>query len=171
MLLSGARSCAKQVVDQVKTEAVPLNAGILVMKAVMMSKGFRCWAPVAVYAGLIFYLSSRSHPDEELPSLLLLAGDKLLHGFEYAVLGALCYRAFRWGTNDRWAPRAVWCAVLAASLYGITDEVHQAFVPFRESSWLDWLADTAGAVLGATITHRFWTAQQRRALLSLHRRA
>jgi VanZ family protein len=40
-------------------------------------------------------------------------------------------------------------AIVAASIYGITDEVHQAFVPLRESSWKDWLADSTGAVMGA----------------------
>jgi VanZ family protein len=40
-------------------------------------------------------------------------------------------------------------AIVTASAYGITDEVHQFFVPFRESSWLDWLADTIGAAIGA----------------------
>jgi VanZ family protein len=41
------------------------------------------------------------------------------------------------------------------SFYGMTDEVHQAFVPFRESSWLDWLADTLGGVIGAVGLQRF----------------
>ena len=29
------------------------------------------WGPVLGYAGLIFYLSAQSHPDEDLPSLLV----------------------------------------------------------------------------------------------------
>jgi VanZ family protein len=40
-------------------------------------------------------------------------------------------------------------------LYGATDEVHQAFVPFRTSTWSDWLADTAGALIGAIGSWRF----------------
>ena len=107
------------------------------------------WGPVALYAGLIFYLSAQSHPDENLPSFLDIFGDKVLHAVEYAGLGGLCYRAFRWGGSGRLASRALLFAVVAASLYGITDEVHQLFVPFRESSWQDWVADTIGAVLGA----------------------
>ena len=38
--------------------------------------------------------------------------------------------------------------VLAAA-YGITDEVHQYFVPGRMGIWQDWVADAVGALLGA----------------------
>jgi len=109
----------------------------------------RYWMPVCAYAGLIFYLSSQSHPEEDLPSFVLSFSDKALHLVEYAVLGGLCYRALRWGTNGSWANAAFPLAVLFASLYGISDEIHQSFVPFRESSWLDWLADVIGSAIGA----------------------
>ena len=108
------------------------------------------WVPVALYAGAIFFLSAQSHPEEHLPSFLLKdVSDKVLHAVEYAVLGGLCYRAFRWGLSEQMAARALIIAIVTASLYGVTDEVHQLFVPFRESSWLDWLADTIGAAIGA----------------------
>ncbi len=107
------------------------------------------WVPVCGYAGLIFYLSSQPHPEQDLPSFVMLFSDKVLHAIEYSLLGVLCYRAFRWGTNQSWGQQAVPLAILLASLYGASDEVHQAFVPFRESSWQDWLADTIGAVIGA----------------------
>ena len=65
------------------------------------------WVPVALYAGVIFFLSDQSHPEEHLPSFLLKnVSDKVLHAVEYAVLGALCYRAFRWGLNGQVAARA-----------------------------------------------------------------
>ena len=107
------------------------------------------WGPVLGYAGLIFYLSAQSHPDEDLPSLFGDVNDKVLHAMEYAGLGGLCYRAFRWGAVGTPATRALFFAILTASLYGITDEVHQLFVPLRESSWQDWLADATGSALGA----------------------
>lgn len=108
------------------------------------------WLPVVAYASLIFYLSSLPHPEEDLPKFLFeKIGDKLLHLIEYAVLAILCYRAFRRAASPRVAQQAVMFAILATSFYGMTDEVHQAFVPLRESSWLDWIADTAGAVIGA----------------------
>jgi VanZ family protein len=111
---------------------------------------FWYWLPVALYAGTIFYLSSQSHPEEQLPSILLeKVSDKVLHAVEYAGLGVLCYRAFRWGASRQVASHALLFAIVAASLYGMTDEAHQLFVPFRESSWKDWLADTVGAAIGA----------------------
>ena len=108
------------------------------------------WVPVVLYAGTIFYLSAQSHPEEQLP-LFLFEGvsDKVLHAVEYTVLGVLCYRVFRWGMSGQVASRALLFAIVTASLYGMTDEAHQLFVPFRESNWQDWLADTVGAVIGA----------------------
>jgi len=113
------------------------------------------WAPVALYAGVIFYLSAQSNPEDQLPSFLLKeVSDKVLHAVEYGILAVLCYRAFRWAAGPAVAQQAVVLAIVTASVYGVTDEVHQAFVPLRESSWLDWLADTIGAAIG-TMSWRF----------------
>ena len=38
--------------------------------------------------------------------------------------------------------------ILLGALYGLTDEWHQSFVPGREVSALDWLADLCGVTLG-----------------------
>ena len=108
------------------------------------------WMPVLLYAALIFYLSSLPHPEETLPKLLLKTlSDKFLHLVEYAVLGVCCFRAFRSAAGPAVARRALLYTIVAVSLYGISDEIHQAFVPFRESSWLDWVADTIGGAIGA----------------------
>ncbi|HRI39280.1 MAG TPA: hypothetical protein PLO50_12035, partial [Nitrospira sp.] len=53
----------------------------------------RSWGPVCAYAALIFYMSSQSHPEEQVPFVTHFS-DKVLHAVEYAVLGALYYRAF-----------------------------------------------------------------------------
>jgi VanZ family protein len=104
---------------------------------------------------LIFYLSSLPHPEEKLPMFLFeKLGDKLLHVTEYAVLAVLCYRAFRRAAGRLAAEYALVLAIVAASVYGATDEVHQAFVPFRTSTWSDWLADTVGGAIGAVAAQR-----------------
>jgi VanZ family protein len=116
----------------------------------------RAWLPVLAYMALIFYLSSLPHPEEQLPNFLFeKLGDKLLHAIEYSVLAVLCYRAFRRTSGAYTVQYAVVLAIAAASLYGATDEVHQAFVPLRASSFSDWIADTAGAVIGAVGARRF----------------
>lgn len=117
------------------------------MRAVQNS--FRYWLPVATYAALIFYLSSLSHPETYLPSALLELGDKTLHAIEYAVLGGLCYRAYRYGASPWAAYHAVVLAIMTATGYGLTDELHQAFVPFREADVWDLLTDAVGATIGA----------------------
>ena len=107
------------------------------------------WVPVIMYAGTIFILSSLPHPEEFAPSLFKLVSDKVLHMIEYGILGILCYRAFRHAAGPIGEQYAIGFAILAASLYGVSDEVHQAFVPSRTSSGWDVLADSVGAVLAS----------------------
>ena len=42
-------------------------------------------------------------------------------------------------------------ALTATSLYGASDEWHQAFVPLRNSEIRDWVADTIGGAVGAVL--------------------
>lgn len=93
------------------------------------------------WMAVIFALSSM--PGDAVP-----AGDYGSYGhfFLYAVLGGLYVLAL---PADRPAMRAVLLAVVLASAYGITDELHQAFVPGRVPDPVDWLVDTAGALTGA----------------------
>jgi VanZ family protein len=111
-------------------------------------RGLAAWAPAAAYAALIFALSSLSRPPPFVPRALLSL-DALAHLAEYAVLGALVARALRAG--GRRPARAFAGALLLGSLYGAGDELHQAFVPLRNADVRDWVADTAGAALGAAL--------------------
>jgi VanZ family protein len=107
------------------------------------------WGPVVLYAGLIFYLSCQSHPERYIPTFMFLeVGDKVLHAIEYALLGFLCYRAFRHAAGTLGGQYAVLLAVVAATIYGATDEWHQAFVPFREPDRWDLATDLLGALVG-----------------------
>lgn len=125
------------------------------------------WGPVALYAALIFYLSSQSHPEQYVPNFLFpKLGDKVLHAIEYALLGFLCYRAFRHGAGAWGEHYAVLSAVVAATIYGATDEWHQAFVPFRESDPWDLATDLAGALIGVIA----WSSIEKRAHDALNRR-
>jgi VanZ family protein len=104
----------------------------------------RYWLPVYLYAGLIFIYSSLSSPPPLAPKFLY--GDKLFHLVEYAILGLLLARAAKNSANLRVHFRIF--AVCAAVVYGLSDELHQYFVPERKVELLDVLADGIGAFLG-----------------------
>lgn len=107
------------------------------------------WLPPVAYAGLIFYLSSLSHPETLVPGLLTGFNDKVIHAGEYGVLGILCYRALRFGAGIT-ARSALLLAIGTATLYGCTDELHQAFVPLREADGWDIAADLMGSAIAAS---------------------
>jgi VanZ family protein len=44
-------------------------------------------------------------------------------------------------------------SLIISSLYGLLDEIHQSFVPGRNSEFLDWVADSLGAAAGVFIVH------------------
>jgi VanZ family protein len=77
--------------------------------------------------GLIFYFSSYPEPIE-LPSFSY--SDKLLHIVEYGILASLIYLALRDLNSAK--HHLVALAFAIAFLYGVSDEIHQYFVPGRE---------------------------------------
>jgi VanZ family protein len=100
---------------------------------------------------LIFWQSSGPLP-VQTPSLSGL--DKLAHAAIYALLAFLAARAFATLPLQVRAHGLAWAAVLFAALYGLSDEVHQAFVPGRTADIWDLAADLAGALAGAFIYYR-----------------
>ena len=101
------------------------------------------WIPVVLWAAVIFTLSSVPDLGTGLGTWDLVLR-KIAHTAEYALLGALLYRAVRH------AP----AALLIASAYAVTDEVHQVFVSGRHGSPLDWLIDTIGVAAGVLVLAR-----------------
>jgi len=103
---------------------------------------------------LIFWQSS--FPSiESIPELLY--SDKLLHFFGYAVLGALFLRAYRTLRIRDNLKLLILLSILSSSLYGISDELHQYFVPSRSAEWMDIFADVLGSVFGVFIYQYFTT--------------
>ncbi len=100
------------------------------------------WFLVLAYMGGIFWLSHQ--PSVPLP-LRFPFEDKFFHFLAYHFLAFLLANAYWQGGQKR----RFWVAFFVAALYGISDELHQAFVPGREASVLDWLADAFGAWAGA----------------------
>lgn len=98
------------------------------------------WVPVAAYATLIFVLSSNPRP-ALLPGL-----DKLIHVGEYCLFAGLLYWALVGSLQGRLG-RVDALTVILTTLYGMSDEIHQFFVPGRTAEAVDVLADCFGALL------------------------
>ena len=94
--------------------------------------------------GLIFLVSSIAHTPD-----LGEGTDKNLHALMYGGLGALVSRALAGGWNRRLTMRMALVATVVSGLYGVSDEIHQHFVPPREADVLDVVADTVGAAAAA----------------------
>ena len=108
------------------------------------------WLPVIVYC-LVIYIQSDMPSIERIPSFEF--SDKVLHFCAYAVLGLLFYRAYQ-TLRFKDDPRMLlMISIISATLYGISDEIHQYFVPFRDASIWDVVANTLGAICGVYLYH------------------
>ena len=111
-----------------------------------MKKTLLLKLPLLLYSFLIFYLSSLSRI--KIPGEI---GDKTIHFFEYA---AYAFFAFLFFYKVTLYKRSL-LSLITTILYGISDEVHQLFVPGRDGSIHDIIADVSGALLMLTILFLF----------------
>ena len=106
------------------------------------------WAPVLLWAAVIFTLSAISSLSTDLGvwDTILRKG---AHMTEYAILALLLFRAL-----GREVP-----AFVLGFAYALSDEIHQEFVRGRHASPFDVAMDAAGLALGLLLLHatRLWT--------------
>jgi VanZ family protein len=101
------------------------------------------WAPVVVWAAVIFALSSVPDLGTGLGTWDLVLR-KLAHAAEFGLLGLLLARA----------TRRPLLAVVIGVLYAVSDELHQHVVPGRRAAPLDVLIDAAGVVAGVVVWYQ-----------------
>lgn len=114
-----------------------------------LKHGWRGWLWPLALGSLIVVASGRSAvaaPD-------IVGIDKVTHFLVFDLLGTLVVR-------NGFPPRRAWIAVLAVSIFGLTDEWHQSFTPGRSVEVADWVADTLGAAV-AVACYAGWPAYQR----------
>jgi len=132
--------------------------------------------PPILWAIFIFFASSNPDPTGYLPEgavssikairILGIRLDNLIwalsHIFIYAVLAFLVARALN---HQRYLnPQVFQLAFALTLLYGISDEIHQHFVPGRGFQLYDILMDGLGALVGLGLyaTLRLKRAQKKR---------
>ena len=111
------------------------------------------WLPIFIYCLLIYIQSSYPSP-EEVPQLPYI--DKVLHFAAYALLSALFLRALKTLPIKNNLKLVMILSITLSSLYGISDEIHQHYVPYRDADVMDALADIIGSIFGVYIYRFFW---------------
>jgi len=104
-----------------------------------------------IYMGIVFILSViKVH----VGVAHVIGVDKVIHFCIYGLMGALWVRVFLskrgrgFGYRER---RIIFKAVVISFLYGLLIEFVQGFLPAREASFFDALANGAGAFAGASL--------------------
>lgn len=115
--------------------------------------------PVILAVGVVG-LSGESSPPTPgfIPSF-----DKLAHFCVFGLLATLLFRLLPPASRNA---RNAFLVILAVSLFGLSDEIHQSFTPGRFVEFADWVADTLGATV-AVLAYWKWDAY--RALLEFRR--
>ena len=116
------------------------------------------------YCAVLFWLSSMPEPPQ--PSVDFPGKDKIAHFVLYAGLAAIVAIGMKRSKQPGCGYALWWAPILFATMYGVTDEIHQIFVPKRSFDLLDIIADSAGAVVAATSLYLgVWRFPFRRASL------
>ncbi|WP_300455466.1 VanZ family protein [Desulfobacula sp.] len=119
--------------------------------------------PVIALCALIYWQSSSPGM---ISGSLFPHADKVLHFGAYAVLAVLFARSLK-QEKPFWSPLTLKLIVIFfAALYGLSDEIHQAFVPSREMSGYDFLADCAGSLAGCLVYLHFFPVKSNTAFSS-----
>ncbi|MCK4236670.1 MAG: VanZ family protein [Candidatus Krumholzibacteria bacterium] len=111
-----------------------------------LKRNLRRWIPLSVWIAVIFGISSipnASNKDISLP----LGFDKVAHFFEYFILTFLFHRGLGYGSKGKSTIPVYVVVVLGGMGIAALDEFYQSFVPGRDSSFFDVLADVTGIVL------------------------
>ena len=116
------------------------------------------WLPLILYCLLIYIQSAHPSP-KQIPSFPFV--DKVLHFAAYGIMGILFYRAYQTLRIKNNIQLLMLLSAVSASLYGISDEIHQSFVPFREAEVADVVADIIGAFSGVWLYRLLMISRER----------
>lgn len=116
------------------------------LKLIKEKRVFFVYIPLILYWIVLFIATSLS--TQSLPKPFVF-NDKVAHFLAYLFLSFLV-------TLTLWSQeklkllkrRYFFFSIAIVILYGVLDEIHQSFIPGRSCEFLDWIADTSGAIIG-----------------------
>jgi VanZ family protein len=120
--------------------------------------------PILYMAAIWFMSSNPADAIVELPR-----GDRFikesLHLVEFGILYILLFLALL--TFHGVSRKENWLLILISSLYGLTDEIHQYFVPYRSATMIDLVKDVIGVLVASWIFYGAYTKKRFPKLRSL----
>jgi len=102
---------------------------------------------------LIFYMSS-SLPPQAAKEVPVYFDIKLIHIVEYGILNLLVFWALDRTSDIPYIWKIIY-SVAITILYGLTDELHQVFVPGRSGRLIDIAANLVGCVIAQIFVFAF----------------
>ncbi len=119
--------------------------------SLFLNIGYRL--PVLGFCLFIFWQSSNPGLIE---APLFPYDDKVMHFLAYGLLSILALRDLQLEKPFWSASKIRLIAILFSSLYGLSDEVHQSFVPERFASIGDFIADCCGSIVGCVFYQKYF---------------
>ncbi|AOH57173.1 hypothetical protein ABE28_022745 [Peribacillus muralis] len=111
-----------------------------------MKKAFRIVLTLLPFLYMIAIWIMSGNPDDMILDLPSSSVDRFikeaLHLVEFAILFILFVSAL--AANHKLKPGLSLVAALAACLYGVLDEYHQSFIPYRSATLIDIIKDIIG---------------------------
>ena len=103
------------------------------------------WLAAGLYALAIFLLAGQSYPlgIKHMPFLV----DKAIHVLVYGAFSVVLFAALRHSMPRTPSLVLAGAAAVIAVLYGLSDEYHQSFIPFRRTDAYDLAANAVGVIV------------------------
>ncbi|KON66904.1 VanZ family protein [Peribacillus butanolivorans] len=113
-----------------------------------MKKAFKLVLTLLPFLYMIAIWTMSSLPDDVILDIPSSSTDRFikeaLHLVEFAILYILFVSAL--AANQKLKPTLSLLAALVAGLYGIVDEYHQSFIPYRSATLIDVIKDIIGVL-------------------------
>jgi VanZ family protein len=110
--------------------------------------------PLFIWLG--FMILGSSLPGDKIPEVVSFwEWDKVAHCIEFIVLSILLFRYLHINTGKP-LQRAFWLCVVIGILYAGIDELHQLFIPKRDCSLFDFIADSIGVFVGTSTVQYYY---------------
>ena len=129
-------------------------------------------AAVILYCAFIFVISAQSEPPKPKFGIHIPGLDKIAHAVLFGGLAAVVSVGMRKSNPGLRREIQFYGPIAFALLYGLSDEIHQVFVPLRTFEVMDLVADGLGALAAQVVLcgvlWKEWPHSRTAASLSRH---